>query len=242
MATAIVTGSGRGIGAEIALRLAAVGFNLVINDISEEACIETRDKARALGVEAEAYAADVSNFAACEELIKKVKDRFGTVDVLVNNAGITRDGLMVRMSEDQYDLVIAVNQKSVFNMMRHAGAVMMKQKSGRIINIASLSGLHGIPGQVNYSASKGAIVAMTKTASKELGSRGITVNAVAPGFIETDMTAGLSDDIREKMLSKIPLGYFGTASDIAETVAFLCSDGARYITGQVFSVNGGMYM
>ena len=196
MATALITGSARGIGAAIALRLAKDGYNIALNDISE-AMFEDNDimdKIKAEGVECEKFICDVSSYAQVEETVKAVKARFGTIDVLVNNAGITRDGLMARMSEEQYDMVVAVNQKSVFNMSKFVGSVMMRQKSGKIINLASVAGLYGNPGQINYSATKAAIVGMTKTVAKELGSRGITCNAVAPGFIKTPMTDKLTDE------------------------------------------------
>ena len=190
MATAVITGSARGIGAAIALRLAKDEYDIALNDISEKS-FEDNDiveKIKAQGVECEVFICDVSNYEQVEKFVKDVKARFGTIDVLVNNAGITRDGLLARMSEEQYDSVVAVNQKSVFNMCRFAGAVMMRQKSGKIINLASVAGLYGNPGQMNYSATKAAIIGMTKTVAKELGSRGITCNAVAPGFIKTPMT------------------------------------------------------
>ena len=190
MATALITGSSRGIGAAIALRLAKVGFDIALNDLNE-GMFENNDiaeKIREFGVKCEIFLADVSDYSQCEEMVGSVKEKFGGLDVLVNNAGITKDGLMARMSEEQYDKVIAVNQKSVFNMMKLAGKIMMKQRSGRIINMASVAGLYGNPGQINYSASKAAVIGMTKTVAKELGSRGVGVNAVAPGFIKTPMT------------------------------------------------------
>lgn len=182
--TAIVTGSGQGIGAAIALRLAKEGYNVAVHCRTPESCAQkgepVAEQCRSFGVEAQCFAADVSDFAACETLVKEVKERFGSIDLLVNNAGITRDGLLVRMKEEQFDQVIASNLKSAFNMMRHAGSVMMRQKSGKIVNLSSVVGLYGNAGQVNYAASKAGIVGMTKSAAKELGARGITVNAVAP--------------------------------------------------------------
>ena len=175
-------------------------------------------------------------------MIKAVKERFGSVDVLVNNAGITRDGLLVRMSEENYDKVIAVNQKSVFNMTKLVGAMMMRQRNGKIINISSVVGIYGNPGQFNYSATKAAIIGMTKTAAKELGSRNVRVNAVAPGFIITDMTAQLPEDVRKEWAAKIPLRRGGTPEDIADVCTFLASDMSRYVTGQVIHVCGGMNM
>jgi 3-oxoacyl-[acyl-carrier protein] reductase len=242
--TAIITGSSRGIGAAIALRLAKDGCNIALNDINE-GMFENNDivdKIKALGVEAEIFCADVSKHDECESMVKAVKERFGTIDVLVNNAGITRDGLMARMSEEQYDLVIAVNQKSVFNMMKFGGNVMMRQKHGKIINLASVAGLYGNPGQINYSASKAAIIGMTKTAAKELGSRGINVNAVAPGFIKTPMTDKLTEEQRNKMLEMISMKRYGEVEEIAGVVSFLASDDASYVTGQVIEISGGLLM
>ncbi len=242
--TAIITGSGRGIGAAIAKRLAAEGYDIVINEVSQEALdtygAQTVDDCRAAGVRAECYAADVSDHAQCEAMVKWAKDTFGTIDVLVNNAGITRDGLLLRMSEENYDDVIRINQKSVFNMTKLVGAVMLRQKSGRIVNLASVAGLYGNPGQMNYSASKGAIIAMTKTAAKELGSRGITVNAVAPGFIQTPMTDKLTDEQKAAMLAQIAMKRYGQPEEIAGVVAFLCSDDASFLTGQTIDIRGGL--
>lgn len=242
--TAIITGSARGIGAAIALRLAKDGYNIALNDISE-AMFENNDimdKIKALGAECEKYICDVSSHAQCEAMVKSVKERFGTIDCLVNNAGITRDGLMARMPEEQYDLVIAVNQKSVFNMTKFAGNVMMRQRSGKIINLASVAGLYGNPGQINYSASKGAVIAMTKTAAKELGSRGVNVNAVAPGFIKTPMTDKLTEEQRNKMLEQIAMKRYGEVEEIAGVVSFLASDDASYVTGQIIEISGGLMM
>lgn len=244
--TAIITGSGRGIGAAIAKRLAKDGFNIVINEVSQEALdsygSETAEECKAFGVDAECIAADVSDYSQCESMVKQVKERFGSIDVLVNNAGITRDGLLLRMSEKNYDDVIRINQKSVFNMTKLVGAVMLRQKSGRIVNLASVAGLYGNPGQMNYSASKGAIIAMTKTAAKELGSRGITVNAVAPGFIKTPMTDKLTDEQRTAMLAQIAMRRYGEPEEVASVVAFLCSDNASYVTGQTIEISGGLSM
>ncbi len=244
MATAVITGSARGIGAAIALRLAADGYDIALNDISEKS-FENNDiveKIKAKGVDCEVFICDVSSFEQVEKFVKDVKARFGTIDVLVNNAGITRDGLLARMSEEQYDSVIAVNQKSVFNMCRFAGTVMMRQKSGRIINLASVAGLYGNPGQMNYSATKAAIIGMTKTVAKELGSRGITCNAVAPGFIKTPMTDKLNDEQKAAMLEQIAMKRFGEVDDIAGVVSFLASKDAAYVTGQVIEISGGIMM
>lgn len=244
MATALITGSARGIGAAITLRLAKDGFNIALNDISE-AMFENNDiidKIRAEGVEVEKFICDVSSYSQVEETVKAVKARFGSIDVLVNNAGITRDGLMARMSEEQYDSVIAVNQKSVFNMCKFAGSVMMRQKSGRIINLSSVAGVYGNPGQMNYSASKAAIIGMTKTVAKELGSRGITCNAVAPGFIKTPMTDKLTDAQRDAMIAQIAMKRYGEVEEIAGVVSFLASEDASYVTGQVIEISGGLSM
>lgn len=244
MATALITGSARGIGAAIALRLAKDGFNIALNDISET-MFENNDiidKIRAEGVEVEKFICDVSSYSQVEETVKAVKARFGSIDVLVNNAGITRDGLMARMSEEQYDSVIAVNQKSVFNMCKFAGSVMMRQKSGRIINLSSVAGVYGNPSQMNYSASKAAIIGMTKTVAKELGSRGITCNAVAPGFIKTPMTDKLTDAQRDAMIAQIAMKRYGEVEEIAGVVSFLASEDASYVTGQVIEISGGLSM
>lgn len=240
--TAIITGSGRGIGAAIAKRLAKDGFDIVINELSEQAGEQTAEECRALGVKASVYACDVSNYAQCEEMVKKVKDEFGTIDVLVNNAGITRDGLLLRMSEETYDDVIRINQKSVFNMTKLVGAVMLRQKGGSIVNLASVAGLYGNPGQMNYSASKGAVISMTKTAAKELGSRGIRVNAVAPGFISTPMTDKLTDEQKNAILAQIAMKRYGTADEVANVVAFLCGEESSYVTGQIIEISGGLSM
>lgn len=244
MASAIITGSARGIGAAIALRLASDGYDIALNDISEK-MFEDNDiveKIREKGVKCEYFIADVSNHEQCEKLVKDVKATFGSIDVLVNNAGITRDALMMRTTEENYDLVISVNQKSVFNMMKFAGTVMMRQKKGRIINLASVAGLYGNPGQINYSASKAAIIGMTKTAAKELGSRGVTVNAVAPGFIKTPMTDALTEEQRNKMLALIAMKRYGQPEEIAGVVSFLASEDSSYVTGQVIEISGGLSM
>lgn len=242
--TAIITGSSRGIGAAIALRLARDGFNIALNDLNEGMFENNDIKERIMeqGVQAEIFCADVSKYDQCEAMIKAVKERFGTIDVLINNAGITRDGLMARMPEEQYDTVIAVNQKSVFNMMKLAGNVMIRQKQGKIVNLASVAGLYGNPGQINYSASKAAIIGMTKTAAKELGSRNINVNAVAPGFIQTPMTDKLTEEQKAKMLEAIAMKRYGTVEEIAGVVSFLCSEDASYVTGQVIEISGGLSM
>lgn len=244
MATAVITGSARGIGAAIALRLAKDGFDIALNDISEKS-FENNDiteNIKALGVKCEKYIADVSDGEQVEAMVKAIKDDFGSVDVLVNNAGITRDGLLARMSEENYDLVISVNQKSVFNMMRHVVPVMIKQRSGRIINMSSVAGLHGNAGQFNYSASKAAIIGMTKSAAKELGSRGINVNAIAPGFISTPMTDALSDEQKKAIFDMIAMKRYGSVEEIAGVASFLAGKDSSYVTGQVIEISGGLSM
>lgn len=244
MATAVITGSARGIGAAIAQRLAKDGFDIALNDISEKS-FENNDiveKIKSFGVKCEVYIADVSDSAQVEETVKKIKEDFGTIDVLVNNAGITRDGLLARMSEENYDLVIAVNQKSVFNMMKNVAPIMMKQRSGRIINMSSVAGVHGNAGQFNYSASKAAIIGMTKSASKELGSRGINVNAIAPGFIKTPMTDQLTDQQKKAILDLIAMRRYGEVEEIAGVVSFLAGPDSSYVTGQVIEISGGLSM
>lgn len=244
MATAVITGSARGIGAAIAQRLAKDGFDIALNDISEKSFENNDivDKIKAYGVKCQVYIADVSNAAQVEETVKKIKDDFGSIDVLVNNAGITRDGLLARMSEENYDLVIAVNQKSVYNMMRNVAPIMMKQRAGRIINMSSVAGLHGNAGQFNYSASKAAIIGMTKSAAKELGSRGINVNAVAPGFISTPMTDQLSDEQKKAIFDLIAMKRYGSVDEIAGVVSFLAGPDSTYVTGQTIEISGGLSM
>ena len=200
------------------------------------------DRIKALGVKCEKYIADVSKYDQCEAFVKNVKADFGSIDVLVNNAGITREGLIARMSEENYDLVVAVNQKSVFNMTKFAGSVMMKQRSGRIINLASVAGLYGNAGQMNYSATKAAIIGMTKTTAKELGSRNVTCNAVAPGFIKTAMTDALPDEAKQAILGMIAMKRYGEVDEIAGVVSFLASPDASYVTGQVIEISGGLSM
>ncbi len=244
MAAAFITGSARGIGAAIALRLAKDGFDIALNDISEKS-FENNDimeQIKAQGVKCEKFIADVSKSDQVEAMVKAVKELFGSIDVLVNNAGITRDGLLARMSEENYDLVIAVNQKSVYNMMRYVAPIMMKQRSGRIINMSSVAGLHGNAGQFNYSASKAAIIGMTKSASKELGSRGINVNAIAPGFISTPMTDQLSDEQKKAILELIAMKRYGNVEEIAGVASFLAGKDSSYVTGQVIEISGGLSM
>jgi len=239
--TALVTGAGRGIGKAIALELASAGANIVINyGQNREEAEKTAAEIEALGVRALAVQADVGSFAQAKELVDRAKQEFGTVDILVNNAGITRDGLLMRMDEQDFDRVIEVNLKGVFNVTRHVVPLMVKQRSGRIINITSVVGLVGNPGQTNYAASKAGIIGFTKALAKEIGSRGITVNAVAPGFIETDMTAALPEKTVEAIKENITLRKFGKPQNVADAVYFLASDLGEYITGQVLCVDGGM--
>lgn len=246
MKTALITGASQGLGAAMAKRLAKDGFAIAINCRSEAEVqnggLAVKAECEAFGVQAECFIADVSDFAACESMVKAVKERFSTIDVLVNNAGITRDGLIARMSEEQFDIVTAVNYKSVFNMLRHVTPVMMKQRSGKIINISSVAGAFGNAGQLNYSASKAGVIGMTMTAAKELGPRNITVNAIAPGFIQTPMTDVLDEKLKETMLSATSLKRFGTPDEVAGTVSFLASDDAAYITGQTIVIDGGLQM
>lgn len=238
---AIVTGASRGIGRAIALTLANYGASIVVNYCgSKGKAEEVVEEIKKNGGNAIAYQADVADMEAIKLMFADVLKQFGSIDILVNNAGITRDNLILKMSEDEFDGVINTNLKGTFNCLKHASRIMLKQKSGRIINISSISGVCGNAGQVNYSASKAGVIGMTKSLAKELGSRGITVNAVAPGYIKTDMTAVLKDELKEKVTEQIPLKRLGEVEDIAETVAFLASDKASYITGQTIQVDGGL--
>lgn len=241
--TALITGAGRGIGRATALAMAEKGYNVVINYAGNEAAAaDTAAECEKAGVKTLVVRADVSKKAEVELLFNRTAETFGRVDVLVNNAGITRDNLLLRMPEEDFDAVIATNLKGAYLCMQAAFKYMMKQRYGRIINISSVVGVHGNAGQVNYAASKAGIIGMTKSAAKEFASRKITVNAVAPGFIETDMSAVLSDKVKENIMSGIPLSCFGRAEDVASAVAFLASEEAYYITGQVLGVDGGMGM
>lgn len=242
--TALITGASQGLGAAMALRLAKDGFNIAINCRGEyeleNGGKQTQQACRELGVEAECFLCDVSKFDACKEMVDAVKARFGTIDVLVNNAGITKDGLIARMSEEQFDVVTSVNYKSVFNMIRHVTPVMMKQRSGRIINVSSVSGVYGNPGQFNYSATKAGIVGMTLTAAKELGARNINVNAIAPGFIRTPMTDVLTDEQKKAAESVVALRRFGEPEEVASVVSFLAGPDSSYVSGQVIVIDGAM--
>ena len=245
--TALITGAARGIGKALALKFASEGADiaftdLVLNDDMAAGLEATRKEIEAVGVTCRAYAGDASNFAETEAIVKKIHEDFGHIDILVNNAGITKDGLMMRMTEQQWDAVIAVNLKSAFNFIHAITPVMMRQHSGSIINMASVVGVHGNAGQSNYAASKAGLIALAKSIAQEMGSRGIRANAIAPGFIETAMTAALPDEIRQEWVKKIPLRRGGQVEDIANVATFLASDLSSYVTGQVIQVDGGMNM
>ncbi len=238
---ALVTGAGRGIGREIALTLAEYGADVIVNyNGSKEKAWEVVEKIRMMGRKAVAVQCSVADYEACGQMITDMLAEFGRIDILVNNAGITRDNLMIRMTEEEFDAVIDTNLKGTFNTMKHMYRPFLKQKAGRIINLSSVSGILGNAGQANYAASKAGVIGLTKSMARELASRNITVNAVAPGFIDTDMTQAMTDTAREAAVAQIPLKRVGTTRDIAEAVAFLASDKAAYITGQVLSVDGGM--
>ena len=238
---ALVTGAGRGIGKAIALELAAKGAFVIVNyNGSKEAAEQTVAEIKAAGGDAIAYQCSVSDYEACGAMITALIKEYAHIDILVNNAGITRDGLLMKMSEEDFDAVINTNLKGCFNTIRHMSLYFLKQRAGKIINISSVSGILGNAGQANYSASKAGVIGLTKAVARELASRGINVNAVAPGFVETDMTDALSDSVKENLKSQIPLGKIGHPQDIAKAVAFLASPDANYITGQVLSVDGGM--
>ena len=238
--TALITGAARGIGKAIALKYASEGCNIAFTDL--EVNLETEQEIAALGVKAKSYASNAADFAQTEEVVKAVKEEFGSIDILVNNAGITKDGLMLRMTEQQWDAVIAVNLKSAFNFIHACVPVMMRQRGGSIINMASVVGVHGNAGQANYAASKAGLIALAKSIAQEMGPKGIRANAIAPGYIETAMTAMLSDEIREQWKQKIPLRRGGKVEDIANVATFLASDLSSYVSGQVIQVDGGMNM
>jgi len=237
--TVLVTGGAKGIGRGIALAFAQKGANVVLNYRSGDPSAVVAE-IEALGVSCKAVQADVSDFVQAEALAKQAKEAFGAIDCLVNNAGITRDGLLLRMSEADYDAVLDTNLKGTFNMVRHVSPIMLKQRSGAIINVSSVVGLMGNIGQVNYAASKAGVIGLTKSAAKELGSRGITCNAIAPGFIETDMTEAMSEEAKAKMYEMIPLKRFGQAAEVAQLAVFLAEQ--AYITGQIIAIDGGMTM
>lgn len=239
---AIITGGAQGIGRAIAEKFADEGAKIIIVDVMEETAKKTADEISKKNVETLSLKVDVSSSQETEQMVKKTVEKFGKIDIMINNAGITRDNLLIRMSDDEWDKVISINLKGVFNCSKAAAKIMMKQRAGKIVNIASVVGLMGNAGQANYSASKGGVIALTKTMARELASRNINVNAVAPGFIKTAMTEKLSDEQKKKLTDLIPLARLGEAQDVANIVAFLCTDESSYITGEVISVNGGMYM
>lgn len=239
---ALITGGGRGIGREIALKFSSQGCDIAILELNEESTKPVVSEIEAMARVAIGLGVDVRRLAQVEEGINKILDKFGRIDILINNAGITKDGLILRMEEKDWDNVLEVNLKGSFNCIKAAARHMLKAKSGRIINIASIIGIMGNAGQANYAASKAGIIGLTKSIAKEFASRGITCNAIAPGFIQTDMTKSLPEDVKNKMLSLIPLGKLGEPVDVAEAALFLASAGAGYITGQVIVVDGGMVM
>lgn len=240
---AIVTGAARGIGKAVALKFASEGANIAFTDLTiDENGLATQKELEAFGVKAKGYASNAANFEETHNVVAEIVKDFGRVDILVNNAGITKDGLMMRMSEAQWDAVLNVNLKSAFNFIHACTPVMMKQRAGNIINMASVIGVHGNAGQCNYSASKAGMIGLAKSIAQELGSRGIRANAIAPGFIITDMTAALPEDVREEWCKKIPLRRGGTPEDVANIATFLASDMSSYVSGQVIQVDGGMNM
>ena len=241
--TALVTGAARGIGKAIALKFAEEGANVAFTDlVIDENAEATETEILAKGVKCKGYASNAADFTQTEEVVNQIKADFGSIDILVNNAGITKDGLMLRMTEAQWDAVIAVNLKSAFNFIHACTPIMMRQKGGSIINMASVVGVHGNAGQCNYAASKAGMIALAKSIAQEMGPKGIRANAIAPGFIETAMTAALPDAVREEWRKKIPLRRGGTTEDVANVAAFLASDMSAYDTGQVIQIDGGMNM
>ncbi len=241
--TALITGAARGIGKAIALKFASEGANIAFTDlVIDENGQATEAEIAALGVKVKGYASNAADFAQTEAVVAQVKEEFGSIDILVNNAGITKDGLMLRMTEQQWDAVIAVNLKSAFNFIHACVPVMMRQRGGSIINMASVVGVHGNAGQSNYAASKAGLIALAKSVAQEMGPKGIRANAIAPGFIETAMTAALPDSVREEWKKKIPLRRGGQVEDIANVATFLASDMSSYVSGQVIQVDGGMNM
>ena len=241
--TALITGAARGIGKAIALKFAEEGANIAFTDlVIDDNGKETEEEIQKLGVKCKGYASNAADFAQTEDVVKLVKEEFGSIDILVNNAGITKDGLMMRMTEDQWDAVIAVNLKSAFNFIHSCLPIMMRQRYGNIINMASVVGIHGNSGQANYAASKAGLIALAKSIGQEMGPKGIRANAIAPGFIDTAMTQALPDNIRKEWISKIPLRRGGNTNDIANTALYLASDLSSYVSGQVIQVDGGMNM
>ena len=241
--TALITGAARGIGKAIALRFAAEGANIVFTDlVIDENGKATEAEIASLGVKAKGYASNAADFAQSEEVVKQVKEDFGSIDILVNNAGITKDGLMLRMTEAQWDAVIGVNLKSAFNFIHACVPVMMRQRGGSIINMASVVGVHGNAGQANYAASKAGMIALAKSVAQEMGPKGIRANAIAPGFIDTAMTQELPEEVRKEWMNQIPLRRGGTVDDVANCAVYLASDLSSYVSGQVIQVDGGMNM
>ena len=241
--TALITGAARGIGKALAIKFAQEGANVAFTDlVIDENGKETEKEIAAYGVKAKGYASNAADFAQTKEVVTEIHKEFGSIDILVNNAGITKDGLMMRMTEQQWDAVIAVNLKSAFNFINASLPIMMRQRSGSIINMASVVGVHGNAGQANYAASKAGLIALAKSIAQEVGSRGIRANAIAPGFIVTAMTAALPEEVRQEWAKKIPLRRGGQVEDIANVATFLASDMSSYVTGQVIQVDGGMNM
>lgn len=239
--TALITGAARGIGKAIALKFAEEGANIAFTDlVIDDNGKETEKEIQKIGVKCKGYASNAADFAQTEDVVKLVKEEFGSIDILVNNAGITKDGLMMRMTENQWDAVIAVNLKSAFNFIHSCLPIMMRQRYGNIINMASVVGIHGNSGQANYAASKAGLIALAKSIGQEMGPKGIRANAIAPGFIDTAMTQALPDNIRKEWISKIPLRRGGNTNDIANTALYLASDLSSYVSGQVIQVDGGM--
>lgn len=237
-----ITGGARGIGKEIALLFAREGSDIAICDVNQEALAQAQKEVESLGRKCLVGVVDVTKGSEVDAFVQKILDNLTKIDILVNNAGITRDTLLVRMSEADWDLVLSVNLKGAFNCTKAVSKIMMKQRDGRIVNMASIIGIMGNAGQANYAASKGGLIALTKTIAKELASRNVRANAIAPGFIQTDMTAKLSDEVKGEMLKFVPLGKFGTVRDVANLALFLAGDNSSYITGQVVQVDGGMVM
>lgn len=241
--TALITGAARGIGKAIAMKFASEGANIAFTDlVIDENGKATEAEIAALGVKVKGYASNAADFAQSTEVVNQVKEDFGSIDILVNNAGITKDGLMLRMTEAQWDAVIGVNLKSAFNFIHACTPIMMRQKGGSIINMASVVGVHGNAGQCNYSASKAGMIALAKSIAQEMGAKGIRANAIAPGFIETAMTQALSEEVRKEWIKGIPLRRGGTPEDVANIALFLASDLSSYVSGQVIQVDGGMNM